>query len=133
MKKLLLLFSLIVVSCGKPNDACQFTKLIENHYNLNSGNIKVISTVRKNGCYNINKYQSHATLSDSKSVFRVYIRTNPNEFEVWKANSKILYGENRGYKLGNSMKGDTLVLQCFPTAATPEAVLKLGFELKFYN
>ena len=41
--------------------------------------------------------------------------------------------EQHGYKLSNSMSGDTLILKHMPTNATPDEILKYGIEYKFYK
>lgn len=103
-------------------------------YNFNNeASSKIISIDTISGCYSITKDNNTADLKDSKNNFKILIKTNPNIFEITDGDKNRTCKEERGYKLGNTMSGDTLILRHVPTSSTPDNILKFGTEYKFYN
>ncbi|WP_452219938.1 hypothetical protein [Lacinutrix salivirga] len=130
----LLILSLILFSCGNSTEKCQYTKMMTVSYNFNKeASSKIIGVDTTSGCYSITKENNTADLKDSKNKFRILIKSNPNVFEITDGEKNRIWNEENGYKLGNAMSGDTLILRYVPTKNTPENILKFGTEYKFYN
>lgn len=134
MKKLFILACVLMLlqSCGKTEN-CQFTKLTKTSYILVDSSYKVMNSDIVEGCYSITKTFNDSTLNDKRHDFSIYIKTLPHEFHITDDGSKHIYTKADGFKLGNAMSGDTLILKYFPTDNTPSQTLPYGLEYKFYN
>lgn len=136
MKKLFIsIFAILILSaCGGSTEKCQYTKMTLITYNLNKEAASLITgDDTTEGCYSVTKHDGAADLKDSKSDFRILMKMNPNTFEVTKAGKKNIWKQENGYRLGNTMSGDTLILRYVPSKETPDHILKVGVEYKFYN
>jgi len=131
MKRLLLLIAGLFASCGKSDDKCQFSKLTKVTYSVITS--KVMYTDNADGCYTVTKTATTAAIKDSKKAFSIDIKTSPNELTINDDGSTHVYTEADGFKIGNTMNGDTLVLRYFPSKNTPSAILPFGIEYKFHN
>jgi len=132
VKKLLLLIAGLFASCGKSE--CQYSKMTKITYNLNdNAAMQVVGTDNLQGCYTVTKTNGEANLNNSDKDFNIKITTNPNVFYISDDGSKHVFKETDGFKLGNTMSGDTLILQCLPTAAMSSEFLRFGIVYKFYN
>ena len=122
-----------LAACGDPETKCQFTKKATTTYNFNQGLPVVASSETVEGCYSITKTDTEAELNDTANKFSIKITTAPPAFFITDGDATRDWKEVNGFKVSNTMSGDTLILRYMPTEATPESVLKFGAEYKFYN
>lgn len=126
--------ALALASCNnndKPKEP-MYTTAVKVVYNFNELPFSVVSEDTLEGEFNVYKEDGKAVLKDEKGDFKLEMQSDPNIFHLIDFNgTERTWKETNGYKLGNENRGDTLVLKYLPIK-TKEALLKFGFEYRFY-
>ena len=95
------------------NTESSYTKCIETTFNFNDeAKNKVVSVDTPEGNFTIK---------------------TASEISIIGFDKDVVLDTKNGYLPKQETKGDTLIIQYFPTEYTPSNVLKFGTEYKFYN
>lgn len=131
MKKTLALPILaLLASCTtQPN----YTKMVVKSYNFNkyAANL-VMSSDTTSGSYIEADKDGTVFVYDDNTDF--ILNASDTTIEIAESKTKgNKWVEERGFEVTHKKKGDTLIIQYFPTDKTPDNVLKFGSEYKFYK